>query len=218
MYGCPCGVRREPRAYVSSEPNGSLDGGRERRPRPLADLEGRCRGARGTAAGRRRPRRGSRTRRAEGAGQALESLSGTGIPTSGHIPATSRAPDAVSGPRRRGEEHARAAEAARIRARLLRGAWTVALDPDAPAPRGSEAFAVWLRRRIESGRPPVLLHYVEVGWGVVLLVWSVGLLGRVFRGSRVFRKSCGVVSGEIGERGRWGILGFSLLLLSFFFS
>lgn len=60
-------------------------------------------------------------------------------------------------PLQRGEDHARAAEAARIRARLVRGAWTVALDPDAPAPRGSEAFAAWLRRRIESGRPLALV-------------------------------------------------------------
>lgn len=56
-------------------------------------------------------------------------------------------------PLQRGEARARAAEAERIRSRLVRGAWTVALDPEGPVPAGSEAFATWLGARIESGRP-----------------------------------------------------------------
>lgn len=56
-------------------------------------------------------------------------------------------------PLQRGEPRARAAEAERIRARLVRGAWTVALDPEGRAPAGSEAFAAWLGARIAAGRP-----------------------------------------------------------------
>ncbi len=51
-------------------------------------------------------------------------------------------------PLQRGEERARAAEADRLRARLLPRAWRVALDPDAPAPASSVAFASWLERRM----------------------------------------------------------------------
>ena len=50
----------------------------------------------------------------------------------------------------RGEERARAAEAERLRARLLPRAATVALDPLAKAPASSEAFAGWLERRMRD--------------------------------------------------------------------
>jgi 23S rRNA (pseudouridine1915-N3)-methyltransferase len=56
-------------------------------------------------------------------------------------------------PLQRGEAHARRQEADRIRARLVRGAWRVALVPEGRAPASSPAFAEWLRARIESGRP-----------------------------------------------------------------
>lgn len=51
-----------------------------------------------------------------------------------------------------GEARARAQEAERVRGRLMRGAWRVALDPEGPVPASSEGFAEWLRRRIDSGR------------------------------------------------------------------
>jgi len=50
----------------------------------------------------------------------------------------------------RGEERARAAEAERLRARLLPRAATVALDPLGTAPASSEAFAAWLERRMRD--------------------------------------------------------------------
>jgi len=50
----------------------------------------------------------------------------------------------------RGEERARAAEAERLRARLLPRAATVALDPLGKAPASSEAFASWLERRMRD--------------------------------------------------------------------
>jgi 23S rRNA (pseudouridine1915-N3)-methyltransferase len=53
----------------------------------------------------------------------------------------------------RGEDRARAAEAGRLRGRLLARAHTVALDPTGRMPASSEAFADWLRRRIDEGRP-----------------------------------------------------------------
>ena len=53
----------------------------------------------------------------------------------------------------RGGRRARVAEAERLRARALERAHLVALDPTGRAPASSEAFAAWLRGRIDSGRP-----------------------------------------------------------------
>lgn len=53
----------------------------------------------------------------------------------------------------RGEAHAQAQEAARLRARLARSAWTVGLAPGARPPVSSDQFAVWLERRLAAGRP-----------------------------------------------------------------
>jgi 23S rRNA (pseudouridine1915-N3)-methyltransferase len=53
----------------------------------------------------------------------------------------------------RGEDRARAAEAERLRGKLPARAHTVALDPTGRMPASSEAFAEWLRRRIDQGRP-----------------------------------------------------------------
>lgn len=64
-----------------------------------------------------------------------------------------RVDEVAAEPLQRGEAHARAQEAVRIRARLARGAWTVALAPDAPQPESSAAFAEWLERRLAAGRP-----------------------------------------------------------------
>jgi 23S rRNA (pseudouridine1915-N3)-methyltransferase len=59
-------------------------------------------------------------------------------------------------PIQRGEDRARAAEAERLRARLLPRARRVALDPEGRAPASSEAFARWLERRMDE-RPVAFL-------------------------------------------------------------
>ena len=59
-------------------------------------------------------------------------------------------------PIQRGEERARAAEAERLRAKLLPRARRVALDPEGRVPASSEAFARWLERRMDE-RPVAFL-------------------------------------------------------------
>jgi 23S rRNA pseudoU1915 N3-methylase RlmH len=54
-----------------------------------------------------------------------------------------RVDEVAAEPLQRGEERARAAEAERLRARLLPRALRVALDPDGRAPASSPAFAAW---------------------------------------------------------------------------
>ena len=60
-------------------------------------------------------------------------------------------------PLQRGEARARAAEAERLRARLLSRAHRVALDPAGAVPASSEAFAASLGRRLDTGRPVAFL-------------------------------------------------------------
>lgn len=64
-----------------------------------------------------------------------------------------RADEVDAEPLQRGEPRAREREAQRMRDRLARGAWRVALDPAGRQPESSEAFAGWLQRRLSSGRP-----------------------------------------------------------------
>lgn len=61
-----------------------------------------------------------------------------------------RVDEVAAEPLQRGERRARSAEAERLRARLLPRAHRVALDPAAPAPASSEAFAAWLARRMDE--------------------------------------------------------------------
>jgi 23S rRNA (pseudouridine1915-N3)-methyltransferase len=61
-----------------------------------------------------------------------------------------RVDEVAAEPIQRGEDRARAAEADRLRARLLPRAHRVALDPAGRAPAGSEAFARWLARRMDE--------------------------------------------------------------------
>jgi 23S rRNA (pseudouridine1915-N3)-methyltransferase len=61
-------------------------------------------------------------------------------------------PDAGSGVRR-----AMAVEADRIRAKLVDGAWRVALDPGGRPPASSDALAAWLAERLEAARPVAFL-------------------------------------------------------------
>lgn len=61
-----------------------------------------------------------------------------------------RVDEVAAEPIQRGEERARAAEAERLRSRLLPRAHRVALHPAGRAPAGSEAFARWLARRMDE--------------------------------------------------------------------
>jgi len=64
-----------------------------------------------------------------------------------------RVDEVVPEPLQRGEVHARAREALRIRACVARNAWTVGLAPTGRQVQSSEVFATWLERRLASGRP-----------------------------------------------------------------
>ena len=68
-----------------------------------------------------------------------------------------RVDEVAAEPLQRGADRARAAEAERLRARLLPRALRVALDPAGRAPDSSEAFAAWLGRRMEEPRPVAFL-------------------------------------------------------------
>ena len=79
-----------------------------------------------------------------------------------------RVDEVAAEPLQRGEERARAEEAARLRARLLPRAWRVALDPAAQPPASSEAFAAWLEKRMDE-RPVAFLVGGAVGLDEALL-------------------------------------------------
>jgi len=66
---------------------------------------------------------------------------------------TFRVDEVAAEPLQRGKARARAQEAVRIRDRLARNAWTVALSPTGREPASSAAFAAWLERRLAAGRP-----------------------------------------------------------------
>lgn len=61
-----------------------------------------------------------------------------------------RVDEVAAEPIQRGDDRARAAEAERLRARLLPRALRVALDPEARPPASSPAFADWLERRMRD--------------------------------------------------------------------
>lgn len=67
------------------------------------------------------------------------------------------ATEVAAEPLQRGDDHARGQEAVRLRARIPRGAWRVAVDPAGRPPASSEAFAAWLGRRLADGRPLAFL-------------------------------------------------------------
>ena len=60
-------------------------------------------------------------------------------------------------PLQRGQDQVHRRETERLTARVLPGAWTVALAPGATAPTSSEAFAEWLRARLDVPRPTAFL-------------------------------------------------------------
>jgi 23S rRNA (pseudouridine1915-N3)-methyltransferase len=66
---------------------------------------------------------------------------------------TFRVDEIAPEPLQRGEAAARAREAERLAAALVRSAWVVALSPDGRQPESSPAFAKWLERRLSAGRP-----------------------------------------------------------------
>lgn len=60
-------------------------------------------------------------------------------------------------PLQRGVDQVHSRESARLSARVLPGAWRVALAPGGRAPASSEAFARWLAARLEVPRPTAFL-------------------------------------------------------------
>ncbi len=64
-----------------------------------------------------------------------------------------RVDEVAAEPLQRGVDQVHRREAERIRARLVDGAWVVALAPDGRAPRSSEALAAWLAERLQVPRP-----------------------------------------------------------------
>ncbi len=64
-----------------------------------------------------------------------------------------RIDEVASEPLQHGVERSRRVEGERIIARIVDGAWVVALAPDATAPRSSEAFAQWFGGRLEVPKP-----------------------------------------------------------------
>ncbi|MGD9571984.1 MAG: 23S rRNA (pseudouridine(1915)-N(3))-methyltransferase RlmH [Thermoleophilia bacterium] len=79
-----------------------------------------------------------------------------------------RVDEVAAEPLQRGEDRARAAEAERLRAKLLPRAVRVALDPDGRAPRSSPAFAGWLERHMRD-RPVAFVVGGAVGVAPELL-------------------------------------------------
>ena len=79
-----------------------------------------------------------------------------------------RVDEVAAEPIQRGEARARAAEADRLRARLLPRARRVALDPQGRVPGSSEAFARWLEKRLDE-RPVAFLIGGAAGLDASLL-------------------------------------------------
>ena len=105
-------------------------------------------------------------------------------------------PDAAGGARR-----AVAVEADRIRAKLVDGAWRVALDPRGRPPASSDALAAWLGERLEAARPVAFLiggpHGLDPGLvGECEERLSLGplilphLLARVVLAEQLYRALC----------------------------
>ncbi len=68
-----------------------------------------------------------------------------------------RVDEVASEPLQHGADQVLRREGERLRGRLLPGAWRVALSGDGRPPASSEAFAEWLRRRLEDPRPTSLV-------------------------------------------------------------
>ena len=68
-----------------------------------------------------------------------------------------RTDEVAAEPLQRGADRVARAEAERLRARLVPGAWRVALDPAGAAPQSSRRFADWLERRMVDPRPVAFL-------------------------------------------------------------
>lgn len=74
-----------------------------------------------------------------------------------------RVDEVAAEPLQRGADQVLRREGERLRARLIEGAWTVALDPAGRAPESTEAFAAWLGRRLDEPRPTAFLVGGSVG-------------------------------------------------------
>lgn len=68
-----------------------------------------------------------------------------------------RVDEVAAEPLQHGDERSRRVEAERIGRRVLPGAFVVALTPQGPTPRSSEAFAAWLGARLEVPKPTAFL-------------------------------------------------------------
>jgi 23S rRNA (pseudouridine1915-N3)-methyltransferase len=68
-----------------------------------------------------------------------------------------RVDEVAAEPLQRGLDQVHRRESERLAARVLPGAWRVALDPAGRAPASSEAFADWLAARLEVPHPTAFL-------------------------------------------------------------
>jgi 23S rRNA (pseudouridine1915-N3)-methyltransferase len=68
-----------------------------------------------------------------------------------------RVDEVTAEPLQRGADQVARREADRIDARVLPGAFRVALDPSGATPPSSEAFAAWLQRRLDATGPTAFL-------------------------------------------------------------
>lgn len=112
-----------------------------------------------------------------------------------------RVDEVAAEPLQRGPDQVLRREGERLRARLLAGAWRVALDPAGRAPQSSAAFARWLGRRLEEARPTAFLIGGALGLPPGLLGeaeerLSLGpltlphQLARVVLGEQLYRALC----------------------------
>ena len=112
-----------------------------------------------------------------------------------------RVDEVAAEPLQRGRDRVLRVEDERIRARILSGAWRVALGPGGRAPDSSEAFATWLGGRLETPRPVSFLVGGPLGLAPGLLAeaeerLSLGpltmphQLARVVLAEQVYRALC----------------------------
>jgi 23S rRNA (pseudouridine1915-N3)-methyltransferase len=101
-------------------------------------------------------------------------------------------------PLQHGDDQVLRREGDRVRARILPGAWRVALSPAGRPPGSSEAFARWLERRLDDARPTSFLVGGAMGLPPELVVeceetLSLGpltlphQLARVVLGEQIYR-------------------------------
>ncbi len=109
-----------------------------------------------------------------------------------------RVDEVAAEPVQRGEDQVFRREGDRMRAKVVAGAWVVAMDSRGRAPASSEALAQWLARRLEETRPTTFLVGGAIGLDPALAAaaderMSLGpltlphQLARVVLGEQVYR-------------------------------